>query len=531
MFGASSLGAAGPVAVIRWLRTDARDVVGVEPIGPSRRPNEDEVTPGSRSTTADGSTRRPGVLTDGLLRWRRRVLHRRIVALIRRQLLLALGLGALLELIALVAGAPDRAVWLIAPAIVALCGVLAGLWQPIAVTDVALLLDRELALAECLGTAVELEPLPGSEPQPFGRTGWTRLSAIVVEEAGATVSRSLDGARATLKPATAEWGSMLGLAAVLALLVALPSSALGARPSSLLARAGTAGAGRHARASTGTIVKRRQARAATASRRHPTTAARGVTHRARSPASAVPAGVASALTKGTPKCEEYRIPAFVIRLCGSPSDQNGSPAAPGDSQGASGTVVANRDAPYGPPSAGVTAAGAASGGHAAHGASPRVGRIGGGARKSSSTTQQGTASAHSPSVASGAAKSSSAQGTLSGGHAPPGGEAAGHGRGSTAEAYQPDTARISTSSSGLPIQAGYVSGGGSHAGARPPSGGAGPLSTGSGPERGGRVSSSGAPPSLSFPYVAPTPSLATELNRVLLLSYFSPASWLQSTSW
>ena len=185
--------------VTRWLRSDLDDVVRVVP----RR-------------GADGP-RRAIPLSAGLGGWERRFLRARTGVLLRRQLLLALGIAAALELLGTLTGASDRILWLAVPAAVALLGALLGLHRAPTPEHAALLLDRQLGLAERLTTALELGDSAREDQSPFG--------ALVLAEADAAVGRSLATSRASAPSAHREWLAILAGAAVVAGLLAIPAGA------------------------------------------------------------------------------------------------------------------------------------------------------------------------------------------------------------------------------------------------------------------------------------------------------------------
>lgn len=487
--------------VTRWLRTDARDVVRIEPI--------------HRTSGAAQSLSESQPLDAGLARWRRRVARRRLAVVIRRQLVIALALGVVLELIGLATGASTatRAWWLIAPALLGLGGVAAGVRRAPRIDEVARLLDHDLGLAERLGTAIELEPSANS------RSG---LGAIVLAEGAAAAWRSLAVARAALRPASREWGALLVLGVVLAAVLVLPAS--------------------------GATVPR-----GIAARRAPVQAASA---KARAAGEAAHSHVAPPPRSSTPGAGGKRPPALGIgntpasagesrELAQGPSAGKPSRGPPPKqlAAGSNGAVAPSATASAGQTGESATAgpagrAGAAAGGQASSraGSASSTRRNGGSvggfgsATKPASGAQAGVGAPNSPGASGAASKTPSGRGLPgSSSHAPPGGEAAGHARGSTTEAQHPAAPKLGTAAAGLPIQSGYTPSRSSHGSAN--SGNAATSGGGSGPGRGAKAGGGGGGSAVTFPYIPPTPSSVASLDQDLLLSYFGSFSGLMLTSW
>jgi hypothetical protein len=494
--------------VARWLRADARDVVRVEPVPGA---------PGAAATPAPAGTAETGAqsppLDDGLARWRRRVARRRMAAVIRRQLVLALALGVVLEVIALVAGTstPARAWWLLAPLLLGLAAVAAGARRGPRTGEIARLLDRDLALAERLDTALELESRPGSE---------TGLAAMVIAEATAAASASLPAARAALTPAPREWGALPVLAVVLAALLVVPARS--------------------------SVVHRSAA--------NPRGAAPGAAAKGRAPSAPGHAHVATPPASASQPGAGHRPPPLVLGQAQTSAGQNRElaqgPSAGKPSRGAppgqlaragNGASAPNANAGAGQSGASATGglggqAGRASGGQASRSsgsagpARPGGASVGGfgSASRPAAGAQAGVAAPNSPG-APGAAKTSAGRGASGSRRAPGGGETAGSGRGSTGERRHGPPSKLGTAAAGLPIQSGYTPSRSSHGSAS--TGNSATSGGGSGP---GRVAKAGVGSGSSagtFPYIPPTPSSAAPLDEPLLLSYFSSYSWLTATSW
>lgn len=481
----------------RWLRADVRDVLRVEPKGASTAapaPPELEGSPPSQTLLA------------GLDSWRMRLGRRRSLVLVRRRLLVALALGIALELIGILAGGGPgtRAAWLIAPALLAVGSLAAALHVGPRVPEVARLIDHDLALAERVSTALELE----SGPLDPGQVTANNLPAMVVAEGAAAVSHSLGDARASLKPAWAERGLLVGLAAALAVLAAVPVSGPGAAHGPAAAPRVAAATRGGARAAVGSTGKRSRG-----STPRSATSPSGGGHRAplRFGSSAAPGGAGRELAKGP--------------SAGKPS---GAPPPKQLAKGGSGEI-----APKSSPAAGQSGASAGSGagagtpsagGQAGHGTSASAGShrtaASPGAGRAASGARAGAGAANAPGKAGGASSSSSSPGAFRAGHAPPGGESAGGARGSTVQPLHPPRSKPGTSGAGLPIQPGYTpsrSGSGT-------TGSGPPLAGGLGPARGASVGGVGGTGGAAFPYIAPSPVSATSLDDSLLLSYFAPFS-------
>lgn len=490
----------------RWLRADARDVLRVQPV--ESTPALAPARPERGATRASSST-----LLAGLGVWRARLSRRRALVVVRRRLLVALGLGVALELIGLAAGAGTqaRATWLIAPALLAVGGVVAALRERPRVAEVARLLDHELGLAERVGTALELE---SQAPRPDS-VGGVGLPALVDAEAAAAVSRSLGGAHAVLAPAWAERSSLGALAVALALLLVLPTSGAGVRRGSAANQRPVPVAKAGAHAAVGSGAKRSPASTRRSAAAQSSGGRRAPLHFGSAPA---PAGAGRELARGPSSGKPSASAPHQLAKAGSGEVAPRAGASAGQSAASAGASAAARSsgAPGGRAGRGASSAG----GSGRAGASRGAGAAASGARP-------GAGASNAPGKAGAAAGASSPAGAFRGRHAPPGGESAGGARGSTAQPLHPPAAKLGIAGAGLPIQPGYTP-------SRSASGGAGsgpPLAGGLGPARGANVRGAAGSGGASFPYIPPTPSATTSFDDGLLLSYFAPFSPLPSATW
>ena len=168
--------------------------------------------------------------------------------LIRRQLILALGLTLALGTAAYLAHWHPRALALVPAAAVLATGLLRGR-HGVSLRAVARQLDRELGLAERLGTAYELEC---AEPDRL----LGELERRVVDESGATLAEITPRGNARSLRARQEWLALTALALAVAGVLAAPGlerSARGVRGSSDTALTAT----RAPLASPGRAVKRK----------------------------------------------------------------------------------------------------------------------------------------------------------------------------------------------------------------------------------------------------------------------------------
>ena len=405
----------------RWLRADLGDVVRIDP--------GDHAVSG-----APGSA-----LIPGLERWRASVGRRRTVALARRWLLVALAVAVLLELIGVLAGAGTtaRALGLIGPAVLWVAGVAVGHRRRPGIESVAQLLDHDLGLAEVVTTALELEQ--GSAPdRPSPALGG--LPALVLVEGAAAVSRSWGSARVASTSAWPERLAPAALAAIVGLLIALPSSGSGAV---------SRNAGRHgAAASTGSAAASGAASHDNAPAKPAAVKRRGTPKQsaaARPNSGQAPTAQSQALAPGTPTGKT---------TAGAPQRSpavRGAAATRGAGAGQPRAGGQTGSTPHSPPSS-------ASGGQASN----RAGARGGLARGTSASHSASGASAarasragvpHRPGQPAGS--SSKAASGLVARPGAAGGESAGRAGAGNVVASRPAPGSV-RSATGLPIQTGYA---------------------------------------------------------------------------
>jgi hypothetical protein len=185
-------------SALRWARADARDVV--------------ELTPRKRSGRQAPST---SSFAARLNRWRTRIALHRAVAIIRRHLLVLLGVVLVAEIIVTVTGSKGHPpAWLLAPLLLALIDGAVVLARSIPAPRAAQMLDSELGLHERVGTALELQ---ASKIAPHG------LGAMVVNEANTALRDSLGSAHAVGRGGSRrEWGLLLALIAALVAVAVVP---------------------------------------------------------------------------------------------------------------------------------------------------------------------------------------------------------------------------------------------------------------------------------------------------------------------
>lgn len=227
-----------------WLSSDVIDVVAVVAGGPAQ--------PSPEAT--EDARRSPGQLDEALARWSRRFARERLFVTAPRGLSLALCLGALIASGFAVSGSSLNlavALCLSLPPLVALAVVLTSSWCYPSQREVARVFDRDLALDERLGTAVEIS---GAGLAVDG------LPALVLAEANAALATShRSGARPTHTSARREWlvsaGALLLISFLLVLIagrgesLGLGGPAAGSLAGHPAARSSAADAGgtRHAR--------------------------------------------------------------------------------------------------------------------------------------------------------------------------------------------------------------------------------------------------------------------------------------------
>jgi hypothetical protein len=183
----------GP-AVARWISVDARDVARIAPGSPA-------------AALAVPSIAR------GVIRWRRRIEQRRLLAVLLRSALVGVASGCLLQLVALASGREGAGPWLVPAALVAGVGVALGLSRRTSDRIAARMLDRDLGLGAGVSTALELEQAGGAGV----------LRALALSDGRAALGRSLSGARVQLAPRRGELALLGALVVALLALVILPT--------------------------------------------------------------------------------------------------------------------------------------------------------------------------------------------------------------------------------------------------------------------------------------------------------------------
>jgi hypothetical protein len=208
-----------------WLSSDIIDVVAV--------------VAGSRAQSAEATEngrRPPSQLDDALARWSRRLARESLYVIAPRGLSLALCLGALIASGFAVSGSRLNlavALCLSSPPLVALAVMLASSWRHPSQREVARVFDRDLALDERLGTAVEIS---GAGLAVEG------LAALVLAEANAALATShLNGARPTHTSARREWLVSAGALLTIAFLLVLIAGRVGSLGLGRLAAGTSAG--------------------------------------------------------------------------------------------------------------------------------------------------------------------------------------------------------------------------------------------------------------------------------------------------
>jgi len=474
------------------------------------------VAAGGRANGAAPGTRS---LVGGLRRWRGRIGRRRVLAVVRRALLVAAPFAVVVVAVGRDGALP---VWVMvaAPLAVALgvCAVAAR--HRLDLPAVAHLLDDRLGLAEVVGTGLELETAP--------RRAENRLDARVRALASDAVGETLGGSRAVARRAPREW-ALLAVAAVAIAALAVTGST-GGNGGALAARRGSghgAAAGPGAGSRSGSGMRRPGA---------------GRLHRA-SGAGALPTGrpydpyanrhetsYQRALARQAAEHPQlsYTAPGLRPDLAnaGAPtgrSTRSGSANAGGNSSPPTAqTAPSPGSATQAPPSSGVAPVGSRS-------------TAGGGGGGSASAGQQQHAaappgtpgSASSPPNGGGAAQSGQAGQSGAHGGAPTGGTEAGHTRGTT-QAGTNAPPQLSAGPEGLPLQGGYEPG---RPGGRAQAGNTGGGGGGHSRDRGisGGVASS--PNGGAFPYIPPDVAAIPGAQQGLLTDYLDVLRSLSGRSW
>jgi hypothetical protein len=186
--------------VWRWLSADPREVVDLA---------------GGR-TLADGARERD--LGEELRRWRRIVARRRLIALARRHAAVALGMAALLEVLALLGAFPQ---WVVVAVPLAYFVVAVAIFafQGPSPFGLARLLDDKLGLNDRLATALEIEARGGQESPLERRT--------VADAAGLLAAGREDWRASPARAGRYDWSVLGGVVLALAVVVAIALAAGG----------------------------------------------------------------------------------------------------------------------------------------------------------------------------------------------------------------------------------------------------------------------------------------------------------------
>jgi hypothetical protein len=188
----------------RWPEADPREVVDLAGAG----------------TLADGAAEAD--LGSELRHWRGVVTRRRLVALLRRQGAIALGLAALLEALALLGLFPQWVVVAVPLAALLISVTWFAAHGP-SPFGLARLLDDKLGLNDRLATALEIEARGGQESSLERRT---------VDDAAALLRAGREDWRASAARAGREWWAPIGAVALLAIVIAVGAATGGSSSSS-----------------------------------------------------------------------------------------------------------------------------------------------------------------------------------------------------------------------------------------------------------------------------------------------------------
>jgi hypothetical protein len=202
----------------RWPEADPREVVDLAGAG----------------TLADGASEAD--LGSELRHWRGVVTRRRLIALLRRQGAIALGLAAVLEVLALVGLIPQWVVVAVPLALLLISVTWFAAHGP-SPFGLARLLDDKLGLNDRLATALEIEARGGEESPLERRT---------VADAAALLRAGREDWRARAAEAGREWWAPVGAVALLAIVIAIGAatgSSSSSGPTSALGPHGGGGAG------------------------------------------------------------------------------------------------------------------------------------------------------------------------------------------------------------------------------------------------------------------------------------------------
>jgi hypothetical protein len=166
-----------------------------------------------------------------LRHWRGVVARRRLVALLRRQGALALGLAALLEILALLGAFPQWVVVAV-PLALLLISVTWFMAHGPSPFGLARLLDDKLGLNDRLATALEIEARGGEE---------SALERRTVADAAALMRAGREDWRASAARAGREWWAPVGAVALLAIVIAVGAATGGSSSSGPVSALGPGG--------------------------------------------------------------------------------------------------------------------------------------------------------------------------------------------------------------------------------------------------------------------------------------------------
>jgi hypothetical protein len=486
-------------AVLRWIAADARDVARIE-IG--------------------GSGPRPAVrsVARGVVRWRRRIEQRRLLALALRSLLVGAGLACLAQLAGLASRHADSAVWLV-PGLLGILACLAvGLAHRTSDQTAARMLDRDLGLGARVSTAFELEGEGAAED------GSCALRGLALADGRVALSRSLARGRVRLASRHAEPAALVALVAALALLVILPAAGTSGRPGGVVRASGqpsTSGAragGRPATPHVGAGLQGYRQQTVPVPSLAQVTASS--TRRAGTVSGHSPYGGGTANSSNGDSFYP------VSRTLGPASTKQGTHAASnaqttteGTAERGAGAAGSQRGGTHGTASSQGAIQGVSpnAGGQASAGATPRTG-AGGKSRKTGGSSRGGAGSS-TPGTSQGAGSR----------HSAPGGATAGATRGarSSGTGIVPQLGAGAT----LPLQPGY----------QPVSGAQGPRTEraaataggGGGSSHSGRATATSATggSGRGVPFVPPGGTAVASADRDLLLGYFGSFSRVTSSGW
>jgi hypothetical protein len=488
----------------RWLRADVSDVVAIEP---ARRS-------GRRAPRERGDTKA------GLARWRRRLARRRAVVLLGRNLVVGLVFAVAVEIVIVIAGGRRLSLWLLAPVILVLLAELFGLARRVSLQQAARMLDAGLGLANRVATAIELAdatPSTANTIAPAAAEARSVLAARVTEESNAAVQQSLRSAHAVARWSRAESAGLIGTAAVVALLVAIPGLG-GQRDRSRGAGSGTphVAVGRGPGAAHRVTTRRAKTGQSGANRNRipqititiPASGSANKLGNGLSGAPYGPGGVAHYSKQLASQGLSTSTAGQGVKSVGTPGGKGGAPSS-GTGSASLGSSSAGQSTGGRP-----TSSGGLSTPNSSSSAPPGATLAGG---------KGGSSPGHSGSPAG-----AGGSGAPRSGAAPSGGDSAGRAAGSNklTAGLVPD---LPTGKAGLPLQAGYAPSTSNQS-----SGNEGISQTaggGSGAGRSAQANDRGSESGTDFAVIPPTPNSTTTADQGLLYNYFGSADQLRFGNW